>query len=146
MGRSCNGHNLCVYVTVPQLQHSHGAVVWPDFLSGHVENMHLFKSLQTPEPHFLDDMLLRSEGMMGNWKFPRNIVQFRHIWPEWPTCLCVAPSAKQQTVWYLFMCKNKPPYCKTSSVFSCAFVTKITSTSYFQSNQHRYRAWNKCYN
>lgn len=61
-------------MTVSQLQQSHmwGAVVWPGFQSGHVENRHLFKSLQPPEPQLLDDMLFRRGGMMENWTFPRN--------------------------------------------------------------------------
>lgn len=95
----------CFHATMHQLQHGHiwGAVVWPGFQSGHVENMHLFNFLQTPEPQFLDDMLFWRDGMIGEIEhFPKIVqahspprfpktekcpwLQFRHILTEWLAC------------------------------------------------------------
>lgn len=37
----------------------------PEFLSGHVGRLLLFKYLQNPEPQFLDDMLGWSDGKLN---------------------------------------------------------------------------------
>lgn len=96
--------------------------------------MHLFKSLQTPEPQFHDDMLFWRDGMMGNWTFPRNSAPYTqertkpvntiltYLDRMTNMILCCSDYTTQyrlQNYWHFLMCRNSPPTVIYHQYFSC---------------------------